>query len=392
MQIFIFLQGFATGLIWYNTGMPTAYTPGLLVTDHTMIRKVRRLPLKGEVVVAAGQRVEADDVVARAMLPGNIQAVRGAERLGIGPDEFLRLLKKREGDGVTKGEVLAETKGLFGLFGSKLAAPADGTIEYVSPLTGTIGLREHPVPLNLTAYITGTIEEVVPEEGATVMTEGALVQGIFGVGGERRGPLKTVADGPDAPLDEARLGPDCAGCVLLGGAATNVAQIRRAIELGAVGIIVGAVSDAVMRAYLGYDIGVAITGQEDVPLTLILTEGFGQLAMAARTFALLNSLDGMTASINGATQIRAGVIRPEIIVPDHQAASAVTEPHGSELGLGVRVRLIREPYFGRFATVSALPPELHKIETEAMVRVAEVKLEGGDTVLVPRANVEIIQE
>jgi len=372
--------------------MPTAYTPGLLVTDHTVIRKVRRLPLKGEVVVTEGQCVDADDVVARAMLPGNIQAVRGAERLGIGADEFLRLLKKREGETVTQGEVLAETKGLFGLFGSKLAAPADGTIEYVSPLTGTIGLRERPVPLNLNAYITGTIEEVVPEEGATVLTEGALVQGIFGVGGERRGKLKTVSDGPDAPLDEKRLGPDCAGCVLLGGATTNVAQIRRAIEVGAVGIIVGAVSDAVMRAYLGYDIGVAITGQEDVALTLILTEGFGQLAMASRTFALLSSLEGAVASINGATQIRAGVIRPEIIVPEHTGSSAVTEPHGSELGLGVRVRLIREPYFGRFATVTGLPAELHQIETEAMVRVAEVKLDDGDTVLVPRANVEIIQE
>lgn len=58
----------------------------------------------------------------------------------------------------------------------------------------------------------------------------------------------------------------------------------------------------------------------------------------------------------------------------------------------MRVRLIREPYFGRFATVTSLPPELHKIETEALVRVAEVKLDEGETVLVPRANVEIIQE
>jgi hypothetical protein len=364
----------------------------LLVTDHTVIRKVRRLPLKGEVLVTAGQRVAADEVVARAMLPGNIQAVRGAERLGVGADEFLRLLKKHEGDTIARDEVLAETKGIFGLFGSKLMAPADGTIEYISPLTGTIGLREHPVPLELTAYITGIIEEVVPEEGATVITEGALVQGIFGIGGERRGQLKTVAAGPDAPLDDGRLGPDCAGCVLLGGATTNVAQIRRAIEVGAVGIIVGAVSDAVLRAYLGYDIGVAITGQEDVPLTLILTEGFGKLAMAARTYELLCALDGSVASINGATQIRAGVIRPEIIVPEHIPATAPSIPHGSALELGVRVRLIREPYFGHFATVTTLPAELHKIETEAMVRVAEVKLEDGETVLVPRANVEIIQE
>jgi len=363
------------------------------VTDHTLIRKVRRLPLKGEVLVKAGQRVAAEDVVARAMLPGNIQAVRAAERLGVGAAEVLRLLKQGEGDTVEAGEVLAETKGFLGLFGAKLTAPVAGTIEYLSPITGTLGLREHPVPLNLTAYIAGTVEEVMPGDGAVIATEGALVQGIFGVGGERRGPLHVVADGPDAPLDENRLGPACAGCVLLGGATANVAHIRRAIEVGAVGLIVGAVSDAVLRAYLGYDIGVAITGQEEVPLTLILTEGFGQLGMAARTFALLAGLDGLTASINGATQIRAGVIRPEIIVPERPAdrTTAAADQDG-ELRPGVRVRLIREPYFGRFAAVAALPSELHRIDTEAMVRVAEVRLDSGETTLVPRANVEIIQE
>lgn len=362
------------------------------MTDHTVIRKVRRLPLKGEVLVTAGQRVGATDIVARALLPGNITALRAAEQLGANPDEVLRLLKKHEGDTVAKGEVLAETKGFFGLFGAKVLAPVDGTIEYISAVTGTVGVRELPVPLNLTAYLAGTVDEVMPEEGVAIVTEGALVQGIFGVGGEKHGALLTVSDGPDAPLDEARLTAECAGRVLLGGATVNVAQIRKAAELGALAIIVGAVSDAVLRAYLGYDIGVAITGQEEVPVTLILTEGFGQLPMADRTFALLNRLQGRDASINGATQIRAGVIRPEIIVP-HTAEAAAKEPAEaeSELRVGSRVRLIREPYFGQFATVTAMPPELHKIETEAMVRVAEIELDG-QRVLVPRANVEIIKE
>ena len=373
-------------------GMPTAYTPGLRVTEYTTIRKVRRLPLKGEVLVTAEQRVGAEDIVARALLPGNLQAVRAAEQLGVTADEVLRLLKKHEGEAVEAGEVLAETHGFFGLFGAKLVAPTSGTIEYISPVTGTIGLREPPVPLNLPAYIAGTVDEVLVGEGVTVVTQGALVQGIFGVGGERRGKLKTVAAGPDAPLDESKLDPECAGCVLLGGATANVTHIRKAIEMGAVGLIVGAVSDAVLRAYLGYDIGVAITGQEDVPLTLILTEGFGQLAMAARTFHLLDALHGLDASINGATQIRAGVIRPEIIVPEHATTEIAREEPSSELRVGCRVRLIREPYFGRFATVTSLPPELHKIETEAQVRVAEVALEDGARAFVPRANVEIIQE
>jgi hypothetical protein len=372
--------------------MPTAYTPGLQVTDHAVIRKVRRLPLKGDVLVAASQRVGATDIVAHALLPGIITAVRAADQLGVSPDELLRLLKKREGDAVDKGEVLAETKGFFGLFGAKLTAPISGVIEYISAVTGTLGLREPPAPLNLTAYIAGTVDEVMPEEGVVIATEGALVQGIFGVGGERHGALLTVSPGPDVPLDDAQLTEAVAGRVLLAGASVNVAQIRRAAELGAVAIIAGAVSDAVLRAYLGYDIGVAITGQEDVPATVILTEGFGQLPMADRTYALLNRLQGQQASVNGATQIRAGVIRPEIIVPHAGAAPAQAADAGeNELRIGSRVRLIREPFFGRFATVTALPAELHTIETEARVRVAEIDLDG-DIVVVPRTNVEIIKE
>jgi hypothetical protein len=112
--------------------------------DHTLIRKVRRLPLKGEVLVKVGQLVAADDVVARALLPGNIQAIRAAEQLGVGAGELLRMLKKGEGDTVAAGEVLAETKGLFGLFGSRLTAPVSGTIDYISSVTGTLGLRGHP--------------------------------------------------------------------------------------------------------------------------------------------------------------------------------------------------------------------------------------------------------
>jgi hypothetical protein len=145
--------------------------------------------------------------------------------------------------------------------------------------------------------------------------------------------------------------------------------------------------------FLGYDIGVAITGHEAIPLTLILTEGFGTLAMADRTFRLLRSLEGRIASINGATQIRAGVIRPEVIVPhgsDSPGPAEETDAGAFDLVEGAPIRIIREPYFGELATVSALPPELQEIPTGAHVRVLRARLAGGEEVTVPRANVEIL--
>ena len=118
--------------------------------------------------------------------------------------------------------------------------------------------------------------------------------------------------------------------------------------------------------------------------------------MARRTFELLTSLAGKKASINGATQIRAGVIRPEVIVPLEEEVPVSSEEEGEEpkegLVVGSLVRVIREPYFGKIGKVVELPPELREIETEAKVRVLLLELEDGQVVTIPRANVEIIEE
>ena len=48
-------------------------------------------------------------------------------------------------------------------------------------------------------------------------------------------------------------------------------------------------------------------------------------------------------------------------------------------------------FFGSLATVVALPPEPQEIPTGARVRVLEADLHTGERVIVPRANVEIIE-
>ena len=172
-----------------------------------------------------------------------------------------------------------------------------------------------------------------------------------------------------------------------------------------IGMVGGGIIDRELMDYLadalnqpGYDIGVAITGQEPIAFTLMVTEGFGAIKMAARTFALFQSLEGKTASINGATQIRAGVIRPEVIVPlEFSAAScpsgtaSMDTDTSGQLSVGTPIRIIREPYFGLLANVTALPSELVQVESETLVRVLQAQLANGSHVTVPRANVEIIE-
>jgi hypothetical protein len=376
----------------------TAYTPGLTVSPDTIISKTRRLPLKGTVLVERGERVRPDTIVARAELPGIMQTVKAAAALGADPEDVPGLLLVQVGERVEKGRAIARTKGLWGLFQSEAKANTTGTIELVSPVTGNVGIREPPTPIEVTAYIPGVVTDVLPGEGVVVTARGAFVQGIFGVGRERRAPIKRVSPDARAPIAEADITPELAGKVIVGGSNISGAALRAAAQVGVVGIVVGGMVEKDLIDYLGYDIGVAITGHEDIPLSLVITEGFGMIAMAERTFALLSSLEGKSASLSGATQIRAGVIRPEIIIADEAAELRNVErapgdeasEDGYELAIGTPVRIIREPYFGLLATVAALPPQLVRLGSGAEVRVLEATLASGDTVVVPRANVEIV--
>ncbi len=373
--------------------MAHSYTPGLTVTERTTVRRRRILPLPGSVLVTVGDAVHADTAVARAELPGKVVPLNLANQLGIAPDEINDYLVKKEKDSVRKDDVLAENKPFIKWFKTEIRSPITGKVESVSTITGQILLREPPRVLELRGYIDGVVAEVHPEQGVTVESTCSLVQGIFGIGGETSGELVMGVKAPDQPLLPEQLTPSMKGKVVVGGAFLSAATMTRAKELGIVGLVVGGIHDKDLRALLGYDLGVAITGTEQVGFTLILTEGFGTIPMAPKTFALLSAHAGQKASISGATQIRAGVIRPEIIIP-HSGPAAVTKVAQAEregIQLGDPVRVIRDPLFGKIGAVSGLPSELRAISTESEVRVLEVRFPDGTTTVVPRANIEVIE-
>ena len=372
--------------------MGSAYTPGLTVSGDIVVKRIRRLPIKGEVLVKDGDRVKPDTVIARAFLPGPLQTIKLAEELGVEARDAPGFFRLKTGDAVEKGQVVAESKGFLGMGKREVQAKYAGTIESISDVTGNVLVREPSIPVDVTAYIEGFIADVIPSEGAVVETRAAMVQGIFGVGGERTGVIRVAVAGPREVLDANAVQDGDKGKILVGGSGITADAIVKGSQIGVAGFIAGGVKDSDLTKFLGYDIGVAITGQEAINLTIMVTEGFGFLNMADRTFELLKSLETKSASINGATQIRAGVIRPEIIVPLSADVVQEKEPDMSafELKPGAAIRVIREPYFGQLATVTDLPSQLMVVDSGTEVRVLKAKLENGNEVLVPRANVEII--
>lgn len=375
--------------------MAHSYTPGLRVTDSATLIRERRLPLKGDVLVGLGDRVTSEQVVARCELPGNVQTLNIASRLSVDPPNVGTTLRVPIGSAVKKGDVLAAARSLFGLVTNTVTAPTDGVLESISSITGQLILREPPIPVEVNAFVDGTVREVIPDEGVVVETRAAFLQGIFGIGGETWGEIVVAVTGPDQDLEVAHLKSEHRGKVVVGGSYVSYAALTRARELGVAAVVVGGFDDRDLRQLLGRDLGVAITGSEELGITLVLTEGFGRIRMAERSWKLLTRYAGHAASVSGATQIRAGVMRPEILIAHDRAesASAGAGAGGAEHGLevGSLLRVIREPHFGRIGNVIELPSDLKELESEAKVRVLVVEFaDDHSRVVVPRANVELI--
>jgi len=373
--------------------MAHAYTPGLKVLQRTIVDKERRLPLKGDVLVEAGKKVAPDDIVARTHLPGNVQMVNIANLLNIDAQDIAEVMLVEIGSEIKEGELLAETKGLFGFFKSSAVSPVDGVLESISDVTGQIVLREVPIPVEIDAYMNGKVASVLEEEGVVVTANAVFIQGIFGIGGENRGELRVLVDNRDDELTPEMITVDVKGAVIVGGSFISLEAYKKAISVGAAAVVSGGFNYHDLKDVLGYTLGVAITGSENLGTSLILTEGYGRIPMGNRCFELLQQHNGKFTSVNGSTQIRAGVIRPEIVIPltaDDSKDSRSDKDTTSGISAGSLVRVIRAPYFGDIGTVVSLPSELQQMESETMVRVAEVEI-GGETLVIPRANLEMVE-
>ncbi len=308
------------------------------------------------------------------------------------PRDLPKFMLRQIGEEVKRGQFVAKKGEAQAFFTKTARAPISGIIAEVNEQTGFVTIARPFKEVVVKGYIKGVVREIVPARGVVVEAPAVRLTGIFGVGRETHGDLKVVCQRPDQTLTEDMITSEGEGKIIVGGAFATNEALKKAVEVGAKGVITGTASYLNIVKSLGVKLGVGITGQEDIPTTVILLEGFGHLAMHEEAFNVLKSLEGRHASINGATQIRAGAIRPEVIVPfpDWTGEVIAAKVIDEDLTVGQLIRIINAPYFGQLGRIAAIPREPRLIETEAKVPVVEVELASKDQrVVVPRANVEV---
>ncbi len=211
---------------------------------------------------------------------------------------------------VLKGQVLASRMGIdYRHFNAR--SPIYGTITDISIVSGTMTIAPIFRSPDIMAYLKGTVTRAVAGEGVEVQGAALVVAGIWGLGGEGSGVVHPV----EGDLTPEALLPK--GSVVAASGTTTLDALARAEKAGVKGVVLGYLASETAVKYAGSSRNMGITGAEDVPFPLVLMEGFLPASMSQAVFQAFTGSAGCICSIKGTTHIRAGVIRPEVLIyPD----------------------------------------------------------------------------
>ena len=355
-----------------------------------------------------GDRVSAQDVVAETSLPGNVNPINLANTMSLPPADVMSCMLKSEGDPISIDEPLAQTKGIFGRFKNVVKSRFEGTVETVSPVTGQVIIRGAPTAgagsrLHRAAEVVlvsrstrdvksrptwptcraSSVSVVKPRARIRVVTRLRCARP-----GTHRGPASLPRTWP--------------GCVVVGGARMTVGvDSQKALEVKRCRHhFRGHSTTRTSSELLGYDLGVAITGRESnlespsssprdlvkSPWPIGPTRCFARFMKVARGIGQWRHPDPGWCHATG----------------DHHstwiggapaASSAQRSSRKGSLEIGAhRFESSVIPWFGMIGEVSGLPAEPHVLGSGSKARVLEVTFPSGEKAIVPRANVELIEE
>jgi hypothetical protein len=340
----------------------------------TTIRRERLLPIAGRVVMRKGQQVNSSDVVAEAFLSPEHLLLDIGRGLGLKADEADKYLVRKDGDEVGEGDILA---GPVGVARRLVRAPKSGTV--IAAGEGQVLLRVDMQPFELRAGYCGTVAELLSDQGVTIETTGALIQGVWGNGRMNYGLLNILAHSPDELITANMLDVSQRGSVLLGGYCDSEDVFRTGEELPLRGMILASMSSALIPA----------ASQASYPV--ILVEGFGRLPMNSSAYKLLSTSERREVSLNAERWDRFAGTRPEIVISLPSQVQADLPLDLAVFKTNQQVRVVSPPYKGRLATLISLSDGPVNLPSGLRTLAGTVRFEDGETVLLPLANLEIIQ-
>lgn len=363
----------------------------LPITTVSLKQKIslrRVLPAPGEMLVQPGQKVEPTTVVARVELPSRYRIVNVAKQLGQRDVDMSEVLEIAEGEAVQANQPIATPTGRWSLFKRPVRAPIAGVVAAIGP--GWVLIEAQRNSVELPAFINGTVAHLIGSRGVVIESDGAMIEAACGFGGETVARLKRLANSPYELLSPEAIGEDVSEAIILAGRTITEELLRAAERWKVKGIIVGSIGADLLRL------------DPLSKVSVVATEGFGDVPMSAYTFGILTSVSRKQVSIRGQTpdltRLPNGQLakEPPIILATEPSksrtpyASVTDREKITPVSAGSRVRIIQGPHLGISGTIESIPEEPQTTESGIITLGANIKINNQIT-FIPWANLEQVK-
>jgi hypothetical protein len=340
----------------------------------TTIRRLRLLASPGKVVVRKGQKVSAVDTVAISSLGGEHLLLDAARGLGLSSRKAEEYIVRSVGEEVSEGDVIA---GPVGIGRRVVRAPKGGKVVDISH--SQVLLEVNSLQEELKAGIPGIVTELAGDYGAEIETTGALVQCVWGNGKIDVGLLLVLARSPEDILGADRLEVSQRGSVILGGHLRDPEVFKTASEIPLRGLILGSMDSSL------------IPYAEKVKFPIAVIEGFGNIPINPAAYKLLTTNERREAAVNAEPWDRLNARRPEVVIPLPAGGNVPLPVETGTFSNSQQVRIIYGQQKGMVGTIAALKPGLTTFPGGIQAPAAEIRFEGGETLVLPLANLEVLE-
>lgn len=347
--------------------------PLLHILPLTTIVRERTLPVAGRVSVRLNQKVSPTDMVAEAVWAREHVLVDVASVLRLSASAADRLLRCKVGDELpASAEVAVGT----GLFPKSVRTPKGGRV--IAAGGGQVLLETGANNIQLLAGIPGNVIQIIPDYGVVIQTAGSLIQGVWGNGRIATGTMVNLAEKPDGLLTASRLDMSMRTNIILGGMCKDAETLQVAAELGVRGLILSGLFPSLLP----------IASKMQMPI--VVTDGFGGMPMNSAAYRLLSTNAKREVTLNAEPYDRYSGARPEVIIPLPVTQEPTLPRDVEAFAPGQTVRLRRPPSTGTIGTLVALRSGLTLLPSGLRALSADIKLETGETVIVPLVNLEVV--
>jgi len=346
--------------------------PVIQISPVTKIRRHRELPVPGKIIVRQGQKVEALDIIADAILAPEHLMLDIARSLNVSTEKADDLIQRAAGETINKDDLIA---GPVGITQRVVRAPRSGRIVVAGD--GLVLLQVNSTPYEVHAGMPGTVTDLIPDRGAVVEATGALIQGVWGNGQTEFGLMQTKLESPDDQLTTDHLDVSLRGSIILGGYCADPQVFQKADEIPLRGLILTSMDSAL------------IPFAQKAPFPILILEGFGFHPLSAIGYNVLTTNNGREISLNAQALDHYKGIRPEIVIP----LDVSREPEDVSLAVedfapGHSVRVVRAPHIGKTGTIETLSHEPFQFPSGVRAFGADIVLSDNEHATVPLVNLE----